>query len=76
MKELDITNKDKALVEGKLSDIVYESERNRAVLKEADQRIINIERRLKSIELEKVTLEDKLSGSRMELEKRLRRARN
>ncbi|HET6641362.1 MAG TPA: chromosome segregation SMC family protein [Nitrososphaeraceae archaeon] len=69
MKELDITNKDKALVEGKLSNIVYESERNRAVLKEADQRIINIERRLKSIELEKVTLENKLSGSRMELEK-------
>ena len=69
MKELDMTNKDKALVEGKLSNIVYESERNRAVLKEADQRIINIERRLKSIELEKVALEDKLSGSRMELEK-------
>jgi chromosome segregation protein len=69
MKELDITNKDKALVEGKLSVIVYESERNRAVLKEAEQRIINIERRLKSIELEKVTLEDKLSGSQLELEK-------
>ena len=69
MKELDITNKDKALVEGKLSIIVYESERNRAVLKEAEQRIINIERRLKSIELEKVTLEDKLSGSQLEFEK-------
>ena len=69
MKELDITNKDKALVEGKLSIIVYESERNRAVLKEAEQRIINIERRLKSIELEKITLEDKLSGSQLELEK-------
>ena len=69
MKELDITNKDKALVERRLSNIVYESERNRAVLKEADQRIINIERRLKSIELEKVSLEDKLSGSQLELEK-------
>ena len=69
MKEMDITNKDKALVEGKLSSIVYESERNRAVLKEADQRITNIERRLKSIELEKVALEEKLAGSRMELEK-------
>jgi chromosome segregation protein len=69
MKELDITNKDKALVEGKLSNIVYESERNRAVLREADQRIINIERRLKSIELEKVALEEKLSGSQLGLEK-------
>jgi chromosome segregation protein len=69
MKELDITNKDKALGEGKLSNIVYESERNRAVLNEADQRIINIERRLKSIELEKVGLEDKLSGSKLDLEK-------
>ena len=36
MKDLDITNKDKALVEGKLSNIVYQSERNRAVLKEAE----------------------------------------
>jgi len=69
MKESDITNKDKAIVESKLSNIVYESERNRAVLKEADQRIMNIERRLKSIELEKVVQEDKLSGSQLELEK-------
>ena len=69
MKELDITNKDKALVEGKLSNIVYQSERNRAVLKEADQRIINIQRRLKSIELEKAMLKDKLSSSQLTLEK-------
>ena len=69
MKDLDITNKDKALVESRLSNIVYESERNRAILKEADQRIINIERRLKSNELEKLTLEEKLSGSQLELER-------
>lgn len=69
MKELDITNKDKALVESRLSNIVYESERNRAVLKEADQRIMNIERRLKSIELEKLALEEKFSGSQLELER-------
>jgi chromosome segregation protein len=69
MNDLDITNKDKGIVESKLSNIVYDSERNRAVLKEADQRIINIERRLKSIELERVALEDKMSGSQLELEK-------
>lgn len=69
MKELDITNKDKALVEGKLSNIVYQSERNRAVLKEAYHRIINIQRRLKSIELEKAMLKDKLSSSQLTLEK-------
>src|SRR5919106_573123 len=69
MKELDITNKDKALVESRLSNIVYESERNRAVLKEADQRIMNIERRLKSIEFEKLALEEKFSGSQLELER-------
>lgn len=69
MKELDITNKDKALVESRLSNIVYESERNRAVLKEADQRIMNIERRLKSIGLEKLAQEEKFSGSRLELER-------
>jgi chromosome segregation protein len=69
MKDLDITNKDKALVESRLSIIVYESERNRAILKEADQRIINIERRLKSNELEKLVLEEKLSGSQLELER-------
>jgi chromosome segregation protein len=69
MNDLDITNKDKAIVESKLSNIVYDSERNRAVLKEADQRIINIERRLKSIELERVALEDELAGSQLELEK-------
>lgn len=69
MKDLDITNKEKALVESRLSNIVYESERNRAILKEADQRIINIERRLKSNELEKLALEEKLSGSQLELER-------
>jgi chromosome segregation protein len=69
MNNLDITNKDKATVESALSNIVYDSERNRAILKEANQRIINIERRLKSIELEKVALEDKLSGSQLEFEK-------
>ena len=69
MKDMDITNKNKALVESRLSNIVYESERNRAILKEADQRIINIERRLKSIELEKLALEEKLTGSQMELER-------
>lgn len=69
LKELDITNKDKALVESRLSSIVYESERNRAIVKEADQRITNIDKRLKSIELEKVSLKDKLSSSQLELAK-------
>lgn len=69
LKELDITNKDKALVESRLSNIVYESERNRAVMREADQRIINIDKRLKSIELDKVSLKDKLSSSQSELAK-------
>ncbi|HZD33952.1 MAG TPA: chromosome segregation SMC family protein [Nitrososphaeraceae archaeon] len=69
LKELDITNKDKALVESRLSNIVYESERSRAIMKEADQRITNIDKRLKSIELEKVSLKDKLSSSQLELAK-------
>lgn len=68
LKELDSTNKDKAFIEGRLSNIVYESERNRAILKEANQRILNIEKRLKSIEQEKDVLKDKLSSSQKELE--------
>ena len=68
LKELDITNRDKALVESKLSNIIYESERNRAVMNEVDQRIISIDKRLKLIELEKVSLKEKLSGSHLELE--------
>jgi chromosome segregation protein len=68
MKEFDSTNKNKAFIESRLSNIVYESERNRAILKEGVQRISNIENRFKSIDQEKQDLNDRLSNSQKELE--------
>jgi chromosome segregation protein len=68
MKESDTINKNKALIGSKLSDIVYASERNRAILKEANQRVSNIEKRLNSIQDEKEVLKDKLSMLNKDLE--------
>jgi chromosome segregation protein len=52
MHELDVANKAKALVEGKLSGVVHDSERTKAMLAEAERRIAEIERRLPSIDSE------------------------
>jgi chromosome segregation protein len=53
IQEIDITNRSKAQIGSRIANIVYESERMKAMIKESEQRCLQIEKRIPSIDLEK-----------------------
>ena len=59
MQEVDAVNKAKANVAGKISGIVHDSERTKAMLGEAERRIADIERRLPQLDGERLATESR-----------------
>jgi chromosome segregation protein len=68
IQEVDAANKAKAQVASRLSVIVHESERTKAMLGEAERRIGEIEKRIPVIETSKQTLVERSQSMRSEAE--------
>lgn len=68
IQEVDAANKAKAQVASRLSVIVHESERAKAMLGEAERRIVEIERRLPVIDANKQSLAERSQSMRAEAE--------
>ena len=69
IQEGDTTNRAKAQIESRLTNIVYESERIKAILNEAEQRVIQIDSRIfPSIDLQKQNIHQKLQDLRSQKE--------
>lgn len=60
IQEIDITNRSKAQIGSRIANIVYESERMKAMIKESEQRCLQIEKRIPSIDLEKQNMKRQL----------------
>lgn len=64
IQEIDIANRSKAQIGSRISNIVYESERMKAITKESEQRCLQIEKRISSIDLEKQNMNRQLDDFR------------
>lgn len=69
MQEVDIANKAKAQVQSKISVIVHESERTKAMLAEGERRIIEIGKKLPSLNSNKQTILERAQGVRTDAER-------
>ena len=68
MEEVDLANKAKAQVQSKISGMVHESERTKAMLAEAERRNIEIGKRLPSLESSRQTITERINGIRTDAE--------
>jgi chromosome segregation protein len=64
IQETDIANRSKAQTGSRIANIVYESERMKAIMKESEQRCLQIEKRISSIDLEKQNMNRQLDDFR------------
>ncbi|MBD0360404.1 MAG: AAA family ATPase, partial [Nitrososphaeraceae archaeon] len=64
IQEIDIANRSKAQSGSRIANIVYESERMKAIMKESEQRCLQIEKRISSIDLEKQNMNRQLDDFR------------
>ena len=60
INQVDVQNKARTQIGSKITDIVYESERMKALLRESQQRVVQIERQIPLIDMEKESLDKKL----------------
>ena len=60
INQVDFQNKARTQIGSKITNIVYESERMKAVLRESQQRVVQIERQIPLIDMEKESLDKKL----------------
>jgi chromosome segregation protein len=70
MKEAGLAGPVKAEISTGIADMVYQSERKRAVIKETEQRLLNIEKRIISIQEEKHNIDQKIETLRLETHRR------
>ena len=70
MQEADIATRTKTQIATAVSRLVYDSERNRASIKETEQRLIQIERRIASIEIEEQKINQKIESLRLEIDEK------
>jgi chromosome segregation protein len=66
IQEIDVANKSKAQISSRMANIVYESERTKAMIKESEQRCLQIEKRISSITFEKQTMNKQLDDFQYE----------
>jgi chromosome segregation protein len=66
IQDIDIANRSKAQIGTRIANIVYESERMKAVIKESEQRCLQIEKRIPLIDLEKQNMKRQLDAIRDE----------
>src|SRR5690606_20683623 len=69
MQEVDAANRAKAQVASRISAIVHDSERTKAMLAESERRIAEIERRLPAIDGGKQVIFQRIEGARTETER-------
>lgn len=70
MKEAGIEGPVKAEISTGIAAMVYQSERKRAVIKETEQRLLNIEKRIISIQEEKQNINQKIETLRLEIHRK------
>ena len=66
--KVDVQNKAKAQIGSKVTNVVYESERMKAMLKETQQRLFEIERQIPLIDTDKQNVNQKLDNLRLKME--------
>ena len=62
IQRVDVENKSKAQMGSRITSIVYESERIKAMQKESQQRLAHIEKRIPLIDADRHTINEKLSS--------------
>jgi chromosome segregation protein len=70
MNQVDMSNKSRAQIDTKLSDVVYKIERDKAIIKEARSRLAIIEERFSFIESEGKNIEIEFGNSSQTLEEK------
>jgi chromosome segregation protein len=70
IEKMDVENKAKAQIGTKITRIVYESERKKAMLKESQQRFLHIEKRIHVIDTDKQNIIRKLESLRSGIEQK------
>ena len=68
IQEVDVSNKNKAQIGTRITTIVYESERMKAMLKESEERILGIEKLIPALDIEKQNINQKLGNLRSQTE--------
>lgn len=68
--KVDVQNKAKAQIGSKVTNIVYESERMKAMLKETQQRLFEIERQIPIIDIDKENVNQKLNNLHLKVEQK------
>ena len=68
--KVDVQNKAKAQIGSKVTNIVYESERMKAMLKETQQRLFEIERQIPLIDIDKENVNHKLNNLHLKVEQK------
>ena len=63
MSQVDASNKSKAQIDTKLTNVIYQIEREKAIIKEAKIRMISIEERFTFIESEDKKIEPEVESS-------------
>jgi chromosome segregation protein len=69
IQEVDTANKAKSQIENRITSIVYEYERKKAMAKESEQRCLQIEKIIPSIDIERQNLSQKQSNLQLQLDK-------
>lgn len=69
MQEVDAATRAKAQVASRISSVVHDSERTKAMLGEYERRIVEIERRLPAIDGSKQVIVQRIEGARAETER-------
>ncbi len=70
IQEADIATRTKMEIGTSVTHLVYDSERKRALIKETEQRLIQIERRIASVEIEKQNINQKIENLHLQIEEK------
>ncbi|MRN61652.1 MAG: AAA family ATPase, partial [Nitrosopumilales archaeon] len=70
IQEADIATRTKMKIATSVSQLVYDSERKSALIMETGQRLIQIERRIASVEIEKQNINQKIENLHLQIEEK------
>jgi chromosome segregation protein len=70
IQEADVASMTKAEITTSITDLVYDSERKKALIKETAQRLIQIEKRIASIDMEKQSINQKIENLHLQIDEK------
>lgn len=70
IQEADVASMTKAEITTTITDLVYDSERKKALIKETAQRLIQIEKRIASIDMEKQSINQKIENLHLQIDEK------